>query len=748
MPSEVQKMFIRLFDHAAEHPSVISIKPIYQVLQGTSTLLLGILSKEALDRLEEHIFNILRNNKSENQSLSLYCLAIMKVMSSAAEDRLGFGGSSYDTQELLASSQHTTSGWTPDAMQQFFSEGKAQKTMQLVVLRAMWACTTTTGESFDERFESLVLANDIVAAVPAHLREAWRKANALVVRKLEEKVTAPALEAELRLQSMGFMTRLAEGGICSPTVMDGLRQLIVEPETSRLGLYDSGALEFEQLASAGVLDQTTTTALLQNVVDLAAVASVESMVETFLPLTRSLRQLHSAMAHEESIVEGAMLALDVLSCGQKLRNMAKVAASLHSTVNASPDEGVCGRAHQAARNGLVHELCEVFLKATLSCSQPTYSISRETVTLLLDLHATSAQSAASCSHVSEKARAAGQRLTFVETKGTPNQNHLDWRTALQEQLAWNAQTGHEALIKLFADACGDLEARCLDVERPMREEQESRIALQLKFDELNHAYTNLEAESIDHTIRSNALEAEKDQCLADLEAAREDLGGSTRKVEDLEEELRNTKAGVERAFGEMSRAREAAQLQHDAAFAKKEEELEDLNIHLERQQDETRAGSEELDKLRQELEAAQSDIGALREEIRRMSVTNKDQEVLIDRLRTENNETSILKEQLETELGSAKHEARVQREAHQTECSNMQQRADQELAALNTSHEQKLAETLQQQEETKQGLETKLSDLQDQHRHVQEDLASQLQQCDVEIRGKQQRVRCASFIWI
>jgi hypothetical protein len=52
LPSEIQSIFVRGFEQAAEDPSVQTIKPIYHMLLGTSIMLLGLLTSSILLHFE------------------------------------------------------------------------------------------------------------------------------------------------------------------------------------------------------------------------------------------------------------------------------------------------------------------------------------------------------------------------------------------------------------------------------------------------------------------------------------------------------------------------------------------------------------------------------------------------------------------------------------------------------------------------------------------------------------------------
>ncbi len=416
MPADVQTLFVQVFDRAAADPSVATIKEVYSLLRGTPVQLVGILSGKVLVTLEEHIFGILRNIGGDTTPLGLYCLAILRVMLATPDEDFSFPVSSYDTQELLASTQHSSARWTPDAVRQFFEDSKAQRTLQLLVLRVMWACTSSTGDLLDERLESLRLANEIIDAVPQPLRDTWRKANHLLVRKLEEKALALDLDPTLRSQCLSFLLQLTKGGFCPSSVMDGLRAVVVRPTMIINYCLVCPRSYVSQLISGGVFDQNTTTKCLQHIVDFATSATPDELVEASRSIQRLLQDLTEALSDCETVVESVMLALDVLSCGEKLQQLYRLlntGVTVRQGRPASTSTPVCEVAAYNNFRAVVHCLCELFLTASLSQQQSSLSLSHSTKALLLSLFATSADERATCSHMREVRSTAVQTFSFA-----------------------------------------------------------------------------------------------------------------------------------------------------------------------------------------------------------------------------------------------------------------------------------------------------------------------------------------------
>ncbi len=679
MPADTQALFIRVFNHAAELPSVTTIKPAYQLLQGSAANLLMILSSKTLVRIEDQIFEILRTMKADTSPLSLYCLAILRVMLATAEDDFRSSVSSYDTQELLASTQLTSSRWSPDAARQFFHGSKAQKTVQLVVLRAMWACTSASDQQLDERLESLKLANGIIDSVPIEGRMTWRKANALVVRKLEEKATAPELEPASRYQALCFLLRLTKGTFSPALIIDHIRELIVKPTLVREVMCFGELPHLQLLISSGVFDQATTRTLLQNAVDFSASATHGDIVELRKPLERLLALFATAITHEESIAEGIMLALDGLSCGDRLHQMARQLESIRDHTDSSTSAPICDRAVQIGRSSLVHGLCNVFLLALLSPHQASYPLPPEMRPLLLGLHASSARQIRPCSHARQPDTSATTHLSFVESASTPGDLNLDWRHALAAHLETRTRTEHQSISAIFCQATSDLEARCESVERPLLEERALRQQLQKQYDELNGAYVALETESMDRNIRLDVADLEKEQCIRDLESANAEVDDLMRRLHEAESGLQDSKNDLDRKLKEASEAGNALELRHSAAFAKKEEAVEELQEQLRAAAVEARARVDEIANLKHDVGTAKTGLDEATSTKDRLEVLSNERQLAIEKLQSDMNEANKLRTHLEGQLSGMQEQLRQHDVAHAIELAGREGRLRVEL---------------------------------------------------------------------
>lgn len=742
MPAEAQTLFIRQFDQAAEEPSLPNLRRVYHILKGTSSLLLGLLSSSSLHRLEEHLFDILRNNKGENQSLSLYCLAIIKMTACESKNDFCNSNSQYDTQELLASTQlASTSRWTPETMQQFFTDTKAQKTVQLVVLRAMLACTVSTSEPFDERMESLLLANEVVAAVAPHLREIWRKANSLVVGKLQDKVMSPSLEAQLKYQGYLFLAQVTEGSRVPATIMDNLRGIVVDPVRLRLALCGASSGQIGHLMDAGVFDENTVTTLLQQTVDFVTSSSNEQhWLETLSCLQSLSDEMYAAMASDTKLSEGSMLALDVISCGRKLHKLRDlVRFSDEYACNGSGS--ACAAANQRACCKLVHSLSRLFLRAALSSPHQSYSASQETVTLLLELHASTGSPSVKCSHTTPPSKRAIRESSFVEETNTPDEAAPRWRDALSHHVQSRARTDEDRLTSVFAKACAELEARCEGIEMPLREERDKREMVERQYKELQQSYNNLEAENADRSIRFNAMEMERDQYINDLESQRDEVEGYERRIEELLETLQQAREDAERSTREAQSNAEAARLEHAASSATKDEELEELQDQVQRTECELEEKANALRSFGEQMEQLQSSLAQAKIELESARLADEERQNTIAALEREKGEAVARAEEVSVEMRAARDDAIAQREAFERDLSDMRQRAELDLETASSECEERIADLTRQYDANAETLRKQLAEAQEDISQAREQHRLDIEQWEAEIGERQKKVR-------
>ena len=395
---------------------------------------------------------------------------------------------------------------------------------------------------------------------------------------------------------------------------------------------------------------------------------------------------------------------------------------------------------QEARCSVVHSLCKVFLRAALSPSHQNYSASQDTITLLLELHANSTPSSATCSHGRRLSSPSAADFAFVEASSTPEETPLHWRGAVQQHMQSRAQFDETRLAAVFAKACADLEARCEEVEAPLQEERERHAALQCRFDELQTAYSRVETENADRSVRFNAVEMERDQYTNDLDVQREEIEAQERRVEELLQALQQARAEREQSHQAARTKAEATELEYAAASARKDEELEELQQQLERAQrlveeraSQLKVSHEQLDQLQRSLQQEKGEL----DEAHRL---NREQQDTLALQQREKDRAIERAEEISAQLDAAKNDGAAQREAFERDLGDLRQQADQDFASASNDHEAKLRDLTQKYEENAQALRKQLADVQDEVDQAREQHRADIEQWEAEISEKQKKV--------
>lgn len=163
-----------------------------------------MIPADLLIGLQEKLVQILRALEAADHSANLLCLAILAKLASTELTHL-------ETLERPLSSGKILS---PDASPsnklasalvvsygsaaQFFTAKRAFKTLDLVVLKVILACSRSCSLPSSEITESLKVSEEIVDAVGKDEKRIWMLKNSIKTRKLYEKVLRPDINIGVR----------------------------------------------------------------------------------------------------------------------------------------------------------------------------------------------------------------------------------------------------------------------------------------------------------------------------------------------------------------------------------------------------------------------------------------------------------------------------------------------------------------------------------------------------------------------
>ena len=722
LPSASQNLFLGIVDHATHQPSTASIKPIYMLLKGGLAPLLGLLSHDTLTQLERHFLAVLRNTiGQEDQCLSLYCLAIMKAIVTAADEDPSFAtAASYETQELLASTPNSPK-WKPKSMKQYFTGDKASKTLHLIVLRVLWASRATAEDTVEQTVECLGLANELIMFLPEATRKTWCDENPLVVRKLKEKAVQSELETRVQLPAFAFVCSLCRARNIPEMMVDRLAFILSEPTnlTSRLTTGSEPSMKW----FASVLNGAQLMKTLISVTSFAVRGSSTEIIKFASVVLSVIECLSQISRTHESVVDGALGALGSAAVAQDLMRLRQIFST--EAAAESSKEGVCGAAVLSGRKAIGYAISGFFLSAALSADHSQTNVDVELYPLLVETHALSVRTSTACTHV--VAQPPVHRHTSAQPAAEVFKPGTTWQNALGDHLQNKARQEQIALSTFFTNACADLERRCSEVEAPLREEQAKRAELQNQYDNLYRAYTTLEDGKSRVELRADSLETEKSEFAHDLQQSREENVELLARVGELEANLRENQSKAREELDRLKQEFANAEMDHAAASAQSEELIEELEAKLDAVQADQEGKKADNDQLRVEVGRARERNLAMEAELQRWHKTDEEHRLVIAAAEKARDELETNCAVLRADLEALKQSSTGEKAALEARSVQLEREAHEQVDAMRTKHDQDLQQMKQSHQEKMDDFSTKLVSAQGESRQAQADLEGQLE---------------------
>ncbi|EME38803.1 hypothetical protein DOTSEDRAFT_83484 [Dothistroma septosporum NZE10] len=642
LPAETQTLLMQLVENAAKKPCTATIEPVYMLLRGTGKLLFGTLDSDTLIRFESHLIDILQKGAGLGDNcLSLYCLSIMNIARCSVDQEFRLTASSYSTQEFLASTP-ASSRWRAEAMQQFFEGKKAGRSMQLIVIIAYTAIKGITTDNI----KALVLANNIIAAVPGDIRKNWCRSNATTVHKLHNQLCDMELDQTIRTLGLRFVGKLCEIDSLPHSVMQDLERTFLEPKVAQIA-YTLCSQPHDRDVFSGLLVRASISDLLRKSVVFAAQDQTGDHAVGLDAISCIMRDTLAVLEDHKTSVHQIQELLEDEAFNCSLRQLHQALSSPRRTSADCKSRGWCAKAMQRKRSSLAHTVSDMLLRVSQRAK-----VSSQTVSLLLKVHAVSARGDLECDHDQPSYR---DHFAIKDGESSfESDDRSNWREALHTHFKARAQVEQDAVTRLFTKACASLEARCENVEKPLREEQERRCELEEQNSDLNTAFAEMEARNLELDSRRRAVEGERDGQAQELEDSRSENDALLDRVSRLEEKLREAHAQGRKQFADLNEAMQLADLDHAAAFARKEEELEDLQEQLEEAAREATTKARDMAIVQDDMVKARAECDRLEDCVSQKNAQFKVLENQLDDVNRANEELHIANTQLQADLAAAK----------------------------------------------------------------------------------------------
>ena len=116
-------------------------------------------------------------------------------------------------------------------------------------------------------------------------------------------------------------------------------------------------------------------------------------------------------------------------------------------------------------------------------------------------------------------------VSLFEAESTPSTSSIshDWRDTLVREMSREANCRYQSITRIFSEVCRDLELRCDDAERPLREEQSKCHDLKVRLEDcqakigqiesrLHNQTSSLEAAEHANDVLENQLKVSHERC--------------------------------------------------------------------------------------------------------------------------------------------------------------------------------------------------------------------------------------------
>ncbi|KAL8725365.1 MAG: hypothetical protein Q9181_006445 [Wetmoreana brouardii] len=524
IPSSASSFLSSLLEEASREPSADSIRPIYRILSGAGSYLLDALPPKVIARMQAKFKNMLQGREAKDIStMHLLCVAVLALMSSLTPTpRLERVHSSFptlgsETMPGRSANYHSARQWE-----------RASKTLDMAVIKAISASSVTCPLSAPEIIENLHLSNTMIKAVDVGVRASWMANDRSKVKKLIEKVSAHDPQSEVL-----YALSLDEASI-QEQLLSLLSVASRDPRSS--GTSSEGYV---------------------------AIVITES-------LTRSIE--NSALLRQKILY---LLSTDALAAPLRL--------FLHPNQNASPNDvdhdhtDTCPHFVAEKQTILRQGICTLFLKTSIFAQQDELGLDANTGSALLDLHSRLKVATPSCQRYTKHGRPASlASISLFQTGSTPEAiaGSAQWRARIKDDLARNAENHYHTIVRTMGQVCEDLERRCSDVERPLRDEQTKSEQLRTALEESRLRIEELRSHSHEQSLIMEGVDNEKTELTAqlrDLEHEREELSN---QVIGLRQEISEATRRAEDATESSKIKAKGLELTHAAAIAEQHEALE------------------------------------------------------------------------------------------------------------------------------------------------------------------------------
>lgn len=659
LPASAHNFFIGLFGRASSKPCMDTVRALYDVLNGACASLPDLLSPEELMRFEDDLKTMMRaKEKLEDQLVTMLCILIAAKM-----PQLARRSASQAAQISFASGSGHQRGSGGPRYKLFWGE-HGLRTMRLVSLQVIHACRKDAG--VEEACMHIHVAREIAMQMDSNTVTQFLESKTQIAQKLWQKLTQNDLPLAVRVEALAFATSLTPNKWTENDVVNCFKAC-TEDFDALLSTSDRVIASFCQSLS-----------MLQSRSVLAQESSADMWSPFCICCFYAMQRLRHSNARQASNLGAIFRKLDAMtSTSIYVRN---ALVQLGRRLSHDPNFPVFLNSDipkQAAQRGAELRFVRLMLHSAKVTPKTEHQLSVTEIEALV-IRQQRIQMFAS-TVVPPAGRPSALPALLASGPELPGDHQHSWKDALKTLLDRQGNDTYSSMLGLVGQAVEGLEARCEDVEAPLRSEREARVEADQKYKQLAETLKAREdlLESKKHEFQAitNAEHRLKD----DLSEARSELDTNVNLVAELELQLQDAQeaAKVEMEQAESSHHSRVMELQ--TRVATQEEHI----WTLEKAAKDTDA---DLTALRSELLAVQS---ALNEAEKKIAVADEHSQALHDENARLSSEITELHRTLEEKCNSYEALEKAQVE---------------ELQAASLHHNQEKHELLQEHEKTRTNL--------------------------------------------
>ncbi|CAG7964363.1 unnamed protein product [Penicillium nalgiovense] len=674
-PARIAPFITKLVSMTAGNPCVETVAPLHALFSGLkgSPRVLNDIPSEVMSNLQLEFTKTLRN--LDDHMGNLLCLATFAQIATA----LG----------TTSQNQHGSEAPWLLNIKHFFGQKRGLKTLDLVVLRVILACSSSCKLAPSEAAESIRLAICIAEAIESEQKQVWIAGNNSKIAKLCEKAVRDGLHGQTQTMVIVFLhTLLPVHSLPSQLRELGIKVLLSKNSQETLEKIPHQLIPrlAKSLAESGAL---ATRQLLTFIFDVLRNSKWSGMGEM-----ATLHLAHLVLAGVQEVHPEIMLS----SVNNSMVPLKEVLGDMVEHFPRQPSESQCSDREWCASE-LYTKKNRLFLSLLGLYNMATAQNGSGIIMKSFMRRVEQSMPSIDCAFSTTTPKAFRGSLTLRDRHDlSSTQINRNWRSGVTELFMQNAQTSHDSMMRKIEDTCSDLERRCYDVEGPLRAAEEERDIYASENEQLKRQNKELNEQLSTNNTEVQTKLQNSHECFVELDhektrleqllqgqyAYTEELTvslGSTR--EDLQQQQRSSEKAL---LDEKEKAR-SKELEMMATLTGKDDQLEELQEEMCSLQMKNEQTCLNLDQVTSEKAKLSELCSSLEQELANATEALKQIRILADEREDEVNRLLAQEEELRKELGSVETTQNVEVERLYSTLEESEEKSRSEIERLKHDRE-------------------------------------------------------------